>query len=343
MRRFCLGIIVLLAFNFVASQQRPSSLASSPKWKVGQPIIHENLAVFPVKLESEVPEGDYLTLKEAQKEGLVVVSELPEGASVSHVLVENKADKPLLLLGGEVILGGKQDRIVEHDTIVPPKTKMKVKVYCVEPGRWTPEVGKGIKFEAPMAMVAPDVRRSAQVAKDQGKVWAENETVQRQILVLAAEPSSPSKSYRRVLTSEQVRQETQAYVRAIQAQLRKEPKVCGIIVAVNGRLGWLDVFGSPRLFQKVSPALLNSAAVQALTKRRQEAQRRVPSVADARRFLTEVQRGQRRLEQETGRTVLHRAETRSVIGFSTRDKRAPSGPMPATSASPPVHMNAYRK
>ncbi len=349
-----IALMVTCLVTVMAQQRRP---ASTPCFQVGRPIVHQNLAIFPVRLVGDVPESDYLTLKEAQEKGLVVVRELPEGASVPYVLVENKADKPLLLLGGEVILGGKQDRIVAHDTLVPPKTAMKVKVYCVEPGRWISRE-EGERFFAPLSIVAPEVRKSAQVEKSQQRVWAENASVQRALLgadprpipsplsresqrtspqQIFIEPFGTSQSYRRVLTDAKVRKEASAFVRALQTQLLKEPRACGIIVAVNGELQWLDVFGSPRLFRKAVPALLHSAAVQALSQRKATKQSRVPSVAEAQRFLVEAQRGQRQAEWSHARYMLERVESPSVIGFAVKEKQAPA------MAAPALHINAYRK
>jgi hypothetical protein len=308
---------------------------TKPLWGVGQPIVHQNLAVFPVRILKPTRKTNFITLKEAQQKNLVSIRELPN-ATVSEVLVENKSDKPLLLIGGEIILGGKQDRIVEHDFIVPPKKIAKVRVYCVEPGRWVPQE-QGEKFAPAMSVVTPEVRKSAQVEKSQQLVWQFNERVQAQIP--AATPMSPSKSYRRILTDAQVQNEVQAYIRAIQNQLLRDPKVCGMIVAVNGKIEWLDVFSDPSLFRKVSSSLLHSAAVQALAKRSQAKNFRIPSVAEAKTFLEQSQRAQRRIrELETEHLRRERLETSSVVGFVTDVK--PAGeqrPMPA------LHMNAFRR
>lgn len=188
----------LLSFVFALSQWllHVCFAQSKPRFEVGQPIVHQNLTVFPVRILTQPRKTDFLTLKEAQQRNLVSVRELPN-ATVSEVLVENKSNKPLLLIGGEIILGGKQDRIVEHDFVVPPKKVARVKVYCVEPGRWTPRE-QGEKFAPAISVVAPEVRKSAQVEKSQQLVWTYNERVQRQLP--AATPMSPSKSYRRILT-----------------------------------------------------------------------------------------------------------------------------------------------
>ncbi len=303
------------------------------RWEVGQPIVHQNLVVFPVRIVSGTGKSDLLTLSEAQQKNLVSVRELPE-ARVSEVLVENKSEKPLLLMGGEIILGGKQDRIVEQDVIVPPKKAAAVKVYCVEPGRWTPQE-LGERFAPAKKIVAPEVRKSAQVAKSQQHVWAYNERVQRQLP--ASIPMGSSQSYRRVLTDTKVQKETEAYIRAIQSKLARDQKACGMIVAVNGVIEWLDVFSDPSLFRKVMPSLLHSAAVQALAKRSQSKISRIPSVSEAKAFLEQAQRSQRKVEAETGHLKRERFETSTVTGFETKFKV--SGKQQTT----PLHMNAYRR
>ncbi len=329
-------VLLLLALVFGQWSVRVCFAQPKARWEVGQPIVHQNLVVFPVRILTPPPKTDFLTLKEAHQRNLVSIRELPN-ATVPEVLVENKSVKPLLLIGGEVILGGKQDRIVEHDFVVPPKKVAKVRVYCVEPGRWTPQE-LGEKFAPAMGVVEAEVRKSAQVEKSQQLVWHLNERVQHQLP--AATPMSPSQSYRRVLTDPQIQKQTQAYIQAIQSQLFRDPKVCGMIVAVNGKIEWLDVFSDPSLFRKVAPSLLHSAAVQALSQRTQAKATRTPSVAEAKAFLEQTQRAQRKVKEfEIEHLRRERLETSSVVGFVTEVKpiAGEQKPMPA------LHMNAFRR
>ena len=328
--------LVAAAFALWWSPNCFTQIQTLPRWEVGQPITHQNLVVFPIRIASQASKTDLLTLNEAQRENLVSVRELLN-ARVSEILVENRSDKPLLLVGGEIVLGGKQDRIVEHDVLIPPKKTASVKVYCVEPGRWTAQE-LGEKFAPAKKVVAPEVRKSAQVEKSQQLVWAYNERVQRQLP--ASTPMLPSQSYRRVLTDTEVQKETEAYIRAIQSKLARDPKVCGMIVAVNGVIEWLDVFSDPSLFRKVMPSLLHSAAVQALAKRSQSKTSRIPSVSEAKAFLERTQRSQRKVDVETGHLRRERFETSAVIGFETKFKA--SGKQQATSVQL-LHMNAYRR
>lgn len=332
-----------------------------PRLEVGKPIVHQNLAVFPVKILSPTHKADVLTLKEAQQKNLVIVRELPN-ATVSQVLVENKSNKPILLIGGEVILGGKQDRIISHDYIVPPKETATVKVYCVEPGRWVPQE-QGEKFDSAPSVAASEIRKSAQVENSQQSVWHQNAMVQSEIsqnlrsrpsqvpnertqLQLQAPQSQmpqsqapqSSESYRQVLTDADVQKETDPYIRAIKSHLLKDTKVCGIIVAVNGKIEWLDVFNDPSLFRKIAPSLLHSAAIQALAKRSQAKSLRAPSMAEAKAFLEQTKRSQRKtVELKTKHIRRERVENRSIVGFNNIIKPV-SGKL---KTAPLLHMNSY--
>src|SRR4029077_17374623 len=102
----------------------------------------------------------------------------------------NNSKRPLLLLAGEIVTGGKQDRVIGKDRIVPAESDPgDLSVFCVEPGRWVATssnfgasesmyggaVGGPVKRgQPPMAMMGqPSVRAKAMAEKDQSQVWAE--------------------------------------------------------------------------------------------------------------------------------------------------------------------------
>ena len=109
---------------------------------------------------------------------------------MNRLVLVNNSKRPLLLLAGEIVSGGKQDRVIGKDRIVPPESDpVDLSVFCVEPGRWvaTSEhfgaseamYGKAIggvstRRPAPMAMMAqPSVRAKAMGDQNQQEVWAE--------------------------------------------------------------------------------------------------------------------------------------------------------------------------
>jgi hypothetical protein len=63
---------------------------------------------------------DALTLDEAMRAGLVTVREMPGGV-VNTLLVSNRGDRPVYAMAGELLIGGKQDRIIGQSLVLPPR------------------------------------------------------------------------------------------------------------------------------------------------------------------------------------------------------------------------------
>src|SRR5213076_2871665 len=93
-----------------------------------------------------------------------------EGASVNQLVLINRSKRPLLLLAGELVSGGKQDRIIGKDRIVPVGAEpLPLDVFCVEHGRWN---NSSSQFVDSKAIVHPSVRERAAVEQKQTEVWA---------------------------------------------------------------------------------------------------------------------------------------------------------------------------
>src|SRR5262249_9447907 len=120
------------------AQQSTSEFDLDPSTNVLAPIQYKHLAVFPVVKKGGAAQAraDYLTLAEGLKSKQVRVTEHTGGGQVNRVRIDNRSQRPLLVLGGEVILGGQQDRVIGKDTIVPPGQQVSMDVFCVERGRW---------------------------------------------------------------------------------------------------------------------------------------------------------------------------------------------------------------
>src|SRR5215467_5447359 len=129
-------------------------------YKVLAPIRHGNLTVFPVVAVKTHNTEEFLTLDEGLRSGDVVVTESgvirpmvrrPNmrpynpggGAEVNRLVLVNNSKRPLLLLAGEIVTGGKQDRVIGKDRLVPAESDpVDLSVFCVEPGRWVAANGK---------------------------------------------------------------------------------------------------------------------------------------------------------------------------------------------------------
>jgi ARG/rhodanese/phosphatase superfamily protein len=241
-------------------------------FEAGEPILAYNLAVVPLHTRKAPPYDDYTVLEEAQAGGKVVVREVGEG-DVPELSVRNKDERPLYLLGGEVVLGGKQDRMVQSDEVLDAGERRRIPVVCVEQGRWD---GESLTFQPGLAVAHPDLRRAA-LFSEQGAVWGE---VARKSQVSGV--SSPTGTYRRVLQDAKIRQRIAQYLDELQAKLPRDDRMAGLAVAINGELEVVDVFDSPRLYGKLERKLLASYVLAALEKQPARGERAEQTQAKAR-------------------------------------------------------------
>ena len=321
------GALVLALAVFV--EQSGVQAAGGPQetangfYKVLAPIESGNLLLFPVvrasgKFTSATP---FITLEEGIKSDQVEVTEAGRaqgmvrqrgligvppyrgdglqpyphhddnyrGDEVNTLVLVNNSDKPLLLLAGEIVTGGKQDRVIAKDRIVPAGSEpIDLGVFCIEPGRWTASsstFGASAKAPAHSFMVQPSVRERAMVAKDQQEVW---NSVRGSIsqMALASAPSASvamdggsGAGYARSMG-------TTSYARAI-----------GVVVAVRGEIVWADLFVDTDLLSRYWTKLVRSYAAESLTEGGSHA---APTVADAQHFLDAPSGGTETSEGDVG-------------------------------------------
>ena len=296
-------------------------------YKVLPAIRRGNLEIFPVVGGKPYDTSQLLTLDEGIRTGAVVVTEAGSdrglvrgehpvpyrgGAEVNKLVLYNNSARPLLLLAGEIVTGGKQDRVIGADRIVPPKGgPMDLNVFCVEPGRWVESSAKFGSMGAQMAQ--PSVRMPAMAEQNQSEVWARVRASNAAMAnSLSASESrgdvAGTSSYAKVFASPPVEAKLEAYgghegEQAMLAELRSKGAV-GVVVAVNGTVEWADVFASTDLLGKYWPKLMRSYVAEAATAGLSGG---AAEVSAAQAFMGNLSGGREIAETEPG--VFRRTET----------------------------------
>jgi hypothetical protein len=332
-----LGISTLGGLAFVSAAPNPAIPSKSEGgWRLLEPVTYENITIFPVVTTSTQDTSAFLTLDEGLSSGDVVVSEqgaaglarsrdgrpIPapqntSGASVNQLVLINRGKRPLLLLAGELVSGGKQDRIIGKDRIVPVGAPpLPLDVFCVEHGRWT---GSSSEFIASKTIVHPSVREKAAVDQAQTEVWdavASGTTAaappvaateSRAVLSMSELSSvmrseAPTQSYDKIYKSRRIGGSIDSFVDEIQKRFAramsglKGERVVGVVVAYGGEVAWSDIFASSDLFDHYWSKLLRSYAVEALAR---PTLREVASRDDAQDFLRRLN-GREIQESEPG-------------------------------------------
>jgi len=336
-------VITAVALAIIVPCLRGGEMPS--RYQVLDPIRHGNLTIFPVVAFTSHDTRAFLTLDEGLRSGDVIVSEAGrvsplvrprhhdgvwherrgDGAEVNRLVLVNNSKKPLLLLAGEIVTGGKQDRIIGKDRLVPAESDpIDLSVFCVEPGRWVAASGN-YNFKAPAigvasgAMVQPSVRSKAMSEKDQAKVWdevrASKQGMAAGLPASTAEAVEVTSSYAGAIENREVQHRLESVAAPVQQEYQsvirqlRDKNAVGVVVAVNGEIIWADVFASTSLLEKYWPKLIRSYAAESLVQRAKSSS---PDTKAAQMFLTQLQGRREVVESEPG---LYRHTEVSGDGF----------------------------
>ena len=139
---------------------------------------------------------EYVLAAKAMAEKDLVIEEISRHGSVPTLLVQNQLEMPVLILEGDLLIGGKQNRLSNSSVLIPKKTTMPLPVSCIEHGRWRhksprpestrPESPRPESFAPSDDCIAAPVHRELKRAKlssrptsVQAKVWDSIEDMQQ--------------------------------------------------------------------------------------------------------------------------------------------------------------------
>jgi hypothetical protein len=187
----------------------------------------------------------YITLHDGMARGNVSVTELAPW-DVDTVRIVNKSEEPLAILGGEVILDGKQDRVLQHAVVIPPRATKHVATRCVERHR---EHGDD-RFASGNAIAELSLRKVI-AGGNQDAIWAKVNVINRR------EGLAPrSHTYRHAAHKLGA---ANARVDAILKQLagREERRqIVGLAVAIDDKVVAIDRFATPELYRALEAKLV---------------------------------------------------------------------------------------
>jgi hypothetical protein len=324
--------------------------------RISGPHVHENLAIYFVhgaSVGGPLP----LTLSEALAKGKVQVIETGQ---VNELKIENTGDDEIFIQAGDMVKGGRQDRVLTISLLLAPKSGVvPIASFCVEPGRWSPRAGEDpTRFASALdampsrraltIMAAPPTAASQGIrpagarpahAGDTGsrqqKVWDAVAKAQADLSSgVGAKLAAPQSATSLQLSLEHARlKEAQtAYVAALEARGHEATDVIGYVAAINGKTVSANIYPSNGLFQKMWRKQLAAVVTEAIGEKTGTTAAAPPPASAAQEFLAEAEKGQ---AQERETTATMRQETRDSDGALYNAARRANGSW--------VHKNYLRK
>lgn len=253
--------------------------------EVGSPYRYGGLTVFPLTVSRAVSRDDIRTLDEAIRNDWIVVREM-DNAQVSEVHVRNDSRHMVFLMAGEIVAGGRQNRVIREDVLLPARSGfIEVPVYCVEQERWA---GKTERFSSPASMADQGLRKSAVAGESQDRIWRDAAAKAESVGV-----SSKTRNYQEIYDDRDVKRRIDAAIARFTRFLRRD--TIGAVAVMGDRIVSCDIFSDPALFSRLWNKLCRSYAIEDISAIDGESRRwrdysTSVTVRDVERFLSDALR-----------------------------------------------------
>lgn len=225
---------------------------------------YKNLKIIPIRPKGQGAPAQVMpgviSLSQGLANGSVVVSERGSAATenVHWLRINNNGKESVYIGSGEIILGGRQDRMVAKDTILPPSPKDQyVPVMCVEEGRWS---NKEKKFQY-NNYADPSLRKVLDQSKNQVLVWKE---IASQLNRNSAK--APTLAYLAHRTDKKYTPEQDAYLRYFSDKFRNsDSSITGFVCMSGDKVIGCDIYAGNNLFYGELQPLLHGYIEEAIT------------------------------------------------------------------------------
>lgn len=226
----------------------------------------QNLRLYPIYSKSSFRNqfrsvGKYEALKNAIASKKVTIKEKGSSGTVNTLQFQNTSNDTVIILSGEIVKGGQQDRIIAEDIILPPKSKKTdVPVYCVEAGRWHYNSPSGQKnFNGYYNTGAASLRKVVDKEKDQSKVWSKVDEINTK-----NKTTNNTKTYTAMTSSKDYSDKLKSYVDFYKKVFTGNDSIIGFTAVSGDKILGCDMFATNDLFKKNMESLVSSYATDAI-------------------------------------------------------------------------------
>ena len=234
--------------------------------RFGQASAFGHLTIIMVHGDEELPAKAYMPLEDAMHARHVTVHETGE---VDKLRVETTGDSDVFIQAGDIVKGGKQDRVVRGDFIVSREGgSVVLPAFCVEQGRWAQ---RGAELEGSFSgsrssIVGRKLKLTTTLGGSQRDVWDEVDATQERLsrrLGASVVNKISESSLNLTLENEVLSSEIARHVAALETLATSD--AIGFGYAIRGEPSGLEIYGARALFRSLWPKMLRAAVTEALS------------------------------------------------------------------------------
>lgn len=205
---------------------------------------------------------EYISGPSAIKEDLIQVKEVSDSGNVNNLFVFNLSDKYVFFMDGDILLGAKQNRVLNTSVLLAPNSKTTLPVSCVEQGRWSHVSSRFMDSDyiTPQKLragksrnVSENLRARSEFDAGQSEVWKNVEDYQVMFNV-----SSPTMSLSDVYEKE--KKSIDEFIK----NFSFNSDANGLALLVDQKLLNIEVFNRTDIYCEYFPKILKSTAMEVL-------------------------------------------------------------------------------
>ncbi len=273
-----IAIATLFAFvpalkscNTTHQDNNPYEITALPKLK--------NLQIFLIDPLEETLKTKYITLEQAMEKKYVVVKETSQ---VSELSIKNNSDHYIYINSGDIVKGGKQDRTVQYDMIIPPHSKqIPLPSFCVEAGRWNQRKNEDVeRFASNTKMISSAALKLAvKYENQQSSVWSN--VAKQQVKMndnlsdimgeaVDVKDKQSASSLQLTLENEELQKLIEEYKKVYEGLLSDHKNAVGFAYAINGEIYGADIYNNRQLFEDLWDKHLDAIIAEAISENNDE-------------------------------------------------------------------------
>jgi hypothetical protein len=292
-------------------------------YRLEGPFTQGNLSVFLVHGADKIKGQTFITLQEALVQKKVIVREKGE---VNELSIENVSAEEVYVQSGDIVKGGKQDRMLVVDLILPPHSgAISIAAFCVESSRWTRRGNEevGTFASSSNSVASRQVKLAAKEKGSQSEVWAQVAAAQDKLSANtggSVKATTSPTSFQLALENKNVQASADSYVKALTGIIQGKNDVIGYVFAINGKINSADIYASNGLFKKLWPKLLQASAIEAVAELRRGEKFDAPKPVEVQGFLEDGTKGVEQEKEVSGRVQMVTRDSKDNVSFDTRDR-----------------------
>ncbi len=224
-------------------------------------VQFKNLRIIPIRPKNGFGNNapKVITLSQALKQGIATITERGSASTenVHFLRVNNHSDQTILISSGELVSGGRQDRIITQDTLLAPNGRDQyISAMCVEELRWS-DKEKKFSYEG---FANSALRRVLDESKNQVLIW-------REIAKQLGENKIPNKSlsYLSRVADKRMIQTNDDYFNFFKEKFQhSDSNMVGFVCMTGDKVIGTDIYASTGMFKNLLEPLLKGYCDQAV-------------------------------------------------------------------------------